>query len=56
MPFQKETLQEHTEHLFIFCLLVWILKPNQSIFSISLREVAKKRQNLGSFALSTTLR
>ena len=40
--FQKETLQEYTEHLFVFCRLVWIPKPNQSIF---LREVAKNVKN-----------
>ena len=52
IPFQKETLQEHTEHLLVFCQLVWIPKPNQSIFFARSRQ---KRQNLLNFALSTTL-
>ena len=50
IPFQKNTLQEHTEHLFIFCRLVWI--PKQPInFSA---QTGQKRQNLENFAFSTT--
>ena len=41
IPLQKETLQEHTKHLFVLCRLVCIPKPNQSSFFIILRQVAE---------------
>ena len=30
IPFQKETIQKQTEHLFVFRPLVWIPRPNKS--------------------------
>ena len=56
MPFQNETLQEHTKHLFVFCRLVCIPKPNQSIFLYKFAQSRQKRHNLEIFAISTTLR
>ena len=55
IPFQKETLQEHTNSLFVFCRLVWIPKPNPIIFIYNFLRSRRKRHNMENLDFSTTL-